>query len=157
MTNIRSVIGGTSLYRADSSWCCLQPKKYRRKKEDFGRQRCYRHSTFLHRQPASHQGGGRGCGPSLVVGGGGRCRSGRGGEGTTQHFSGSPSSQPTRQPPLALVQIFKVDIIIIGNKMQKMINLLAALPLWEPLAAPQVGICLCHRLSWWRPHLMGCR
>ena len=103
-------LGGTSLCGSESSWCCLRPK------------RCNRQNQIPHRRPASPQTGGRGCGIPFFEAGQGwnRCR--REGEGTARRLKGSCCHHHSRRPPLALMQVFITNIIIITNDQHGLIQ-----------------------------------
>ena len=103
------IMGGTSSYRSESSWCCLPPKRGRSQ----SRSKKNHHDTFPRRRPSSPQTGGRGCGDALVEEDPGWSRRQR--VGTVQHWRGC-CRHPSRQPRLALMQVFIAGVLIIINQ-----------------------------------------
>ena len=101
------IMGGTSYWRSESSWCCLPPKR--------GRSQSENHHWTLRRRPSSPQTGGRGCGHTLVEEDPGWSSWQR--VGTVRHWGGC--RHRSRRPRLALMQVFIAGILIVTNQTMK--------------------------------------
>ena len=112
------LLGGTSKCRGESSWCCLQPNRCNRQSSS----KIHPPQTIPHKRPASPQTRGRGCGQTFLQAGQGWSRCRREGEGTARCLRGSCHYQHSRRPPLALMQVFITDIIIITNDQHGLIQ-----------------------------------
>ena len=115
-------LGGTSSCGSESSWCCFQPKRCKS-------QGGYQNHPFPHRRPASPQTGGRGCGQPLFQADQGWSRCRREGEGTARCLRGSYHHH-CRRPPLALMQVFITQIIIIALQTIYLVKSIQCMQVW---------------------------